>query len=205
MAPTVQDLILLFQLFFPSDLSLEAAFHLISIIFSLYPLLWLHHSQQREPRQPSQTAWMTSIWDTLFHFLAPAKDDLRALVPELDLTEEYTNKIVGDLDYLLQMFGSDPRDLTVDGEPPKFPASRIVLCTSRLSCIFCPVGDLNLHPTLRKQKKVGSRPDDPGLNPGHVRCIDTPPGRVGQNPSTRPTSDPTRPASDPIRPDPEQH
>ncbi|CAK5284685.1 unnamed protein product [Mycena citricolor] len=32
-----------------------------------------------------------------------------------------------------------------------------------------------------------------------------PPGRVGQNPSTRPTSDPTRPASDPTRPDPEQH
>ncbi|KAF8212682.1 hypothetical protein K438DRAFT_1565793, partial [Mycena galopus ATCC 62051] len=34
-----------------------------------------------------------------------------------------------------------------------FPAPRIILCTSRISCIFCPIGDSNIIPTLRRRVK----------------------------------------------------
>ncbi|KAJ6548952.1 hypothetical protein B0H19DRAFT_952690 [Mycena capillaripes] len=49
------------------------------------------------------------------------------------------------------MLGVNPYDLeTLSPESP-FTAPRVVLCTSRLSCIFCPPGDLNIIPTLRRR------------------------------------------------------
>ncbi|KAJ6537067.1 hypothetical protein B0H19DRAFT_1038508 [Mycena capillaripes] len=51
------------------------------------------------------------------------------------------------------MLGLSPDDLAAPTPDSLFPAPRIILCTPRLSCIFCPVGDLNIVPTLRRRVK----------------------------------------------------
>ncbi|KAJ7614262.1 hypothetical protein DFH06DRAFT_1286300 [Mycena polygramma] len=105
MTATVRDLILILQIFFPSDLSLHKALYLLGVVISLYPLLRLHLNQRRQPRQPARSAWTKSI---LLLLLAAFKQD----------------------------------------------TSRPILCTTRLSCIFCTVGDLNITPTLRRREKA---------------------------------------------------
>ncbi|KAJ6572373.1 hypothetical protein DFH09DRAFT_982152 [Mycena vulgaris] len=52
------------------------------------------------------------------------------------------------------MLGLNPNDLGAPSPPFPFPPLRIVLCTSRLSCIFCPVADLNIVPTLRRREEL---------------------------------------------------
>ncbi|KAJ7447700.1 hypothetical protein FB451DRAFT_1147886 [Mycena latifolia] len=53
------------------------------------------------------------------------------------------------------MLGLNPNDLASPSPHSPFSAPRIVLCTSRLCCVFCPVADINIVPTLRR--RVDSR------------------------------------------------
>jgi hypothetical protein len=52
---------------------------------------------------------------------------------------------------LYMMLGLNPNDLAAPSPNSPFPPPRIILCTSRLSCIFCPTGDINIVPTLRRR------------------------------------------------------
>ncbi|KAJ7315701.1 hypothetical protein DFH08DRAFT_917654 [Mycena albidolilacea] len=54
------------------------------------------------------------------------------------------------------MLSLNPDDLTAPSPPSSFPAPRIILCTTHISCIFCPPGDSNIIPTLRRQEKPQS-------------------------------------------------
>ncbi|KAJ7710815.1 hypothetical protein B0H17DRAFT_1223993 [Mycena rosella] len=51
------------------------------------------------------------------------------------------------------MLGLNPHNLTAPSPLSPFPTPRVVLYTSHLSCIFCPVADLNIVPTLRRREK----------------------------------------------------
>ncbi|KAJ7757675.1 hypothetical protein B0H14DRAFT_3096596 [Mycena olivaceomarginata] len=54
------------------------------------------------------------------------------------------------------MLGLNPYDLVAPSPPPLSSDPRTVLCTPHLSCVFCPAGDLNITPTLRRVKKPHS-------------------------------------------------
>ncbi|KAJ6614466.1 hypothetical protein B0H10DRAFT_2044853 [Mycena sp. CBHHK59/15] len=156
MVATVRDLILILQLFFPSDLALPKAFYLLGVIISLYPLLRLHLNQQRQPRQPSRTAWSKSILALLVNAFKQDDDNVQSWASGLDRGQEFADYICRDLGSLYGMLGLNPDDLAAASPHSLFPAPRIILCTSRLSCIFCPVADLNIVPTLRR-REIGQK------------------------------------------------
>ncbi|KAJ7483117.1 hypothetical protein B0H11DRAFT_1723416 [Mycena galericulata] len=153
MSPTVRDLILILQIFFPSELSMHKALYLLGVIISLYPLLRLHLNQRRQPRQRTRTAWLKSILVLLK--AAFKEDDIHppTWASGIDRSDEYADYICRDLGPLYMMLGLDPDNLQAPSPSPPFPSPRRVLCTTRLSCVFCPVADLNIVPTLRRREK----------------------------------------------------
>ncbi|KAJ6505036.1 hypothetical protein C8R45DRAFT_1060321 [Mycena sanguinolenta] len=136
MRATVRDLILILQIFFPAELSLHKAFYVCGVIISLYPLLRLHLNQQRQPHQPSRTAWAKSI----FGFLKAASE-LEDQYPPiwatgLDRGEEYAQHICDELGPLYMILGLNPHNLDAPTPEPLFLRPRVILCSSRLSCMF---------------------------------------------------------------------
>ncbi|KAJ7774303.1 hypothetical protein DFH07DRAFT_866010 [Mycena maculata] len=110
MAPTVRDLILILQIFFPGELSMHKALYLLGIIISLYPLLCLHLNQWRQPRQPTRTAAVTTFtlppsWATsrLSCIFCPAND--LDIVPTLQRRKK--DKTVWLLDDTFQWVQAD--------------------------------------------------------------------------------------------------
>ncbi|KAJ6484160.1 hypothetical protein C8R45DRAFT_1214970 [Mycena sanguinolenta] len=161
MRATVRDLILILQIFFPAELSLHKAFYVFGVIISLYPLLRLHLNQQRQPHHPSRTAWAKSI----FGFLKAAFE-LEDQYPPiwatgLDRGEEYAQYICDELGPLYTILGLNPHNLDAPTPESLFLRPRVILCSSRLSCMFCPPGDLNIVPTLRRR-----------VEPQHVWVLD---------------------------------
>ncbi|KAJ7148038.1 hypothetical protein C8R43DRAFT_521820 [Mycena crocata] len=152
MAATVRDLILILQVFFPSDLALHKAFYLLGFLVSLYPLLRLHLNQQRQPHQPARTAWLKSIRTLLIAAFNHDKDP-SDWASGLDQSKEYATYISNDLGPLYTMLGLNPANLTAPWPFSLFPTIRTVLQTSHLSCVFCPPADLNIIPTLRRREK----------------------------------------------------
>ncbi|KAF7333343.1 hypothetical protein MVEN_02349600 [Mycena venus] len=152
MTATVRDLILILQIFFPPDLSLHKALYLLGFLISLYPLLRLHLNQQRQPRQPTRTAWLKSILVLLR--AAFQREDLHppTWASGQDGSEEFAKYIWDDLGGLYMMLGLNPHDLRAPAPDPLFPPLRPVLCTQRLSCVFCLPTDLNIVPTLRRRE-----------------------------------------------------
>ncbi|KAF8182469.1 hypothetical protein K438DRAFT_1908058 [Mycena galopus ATCC 62051] len=151
MTATVRDLILILEVFFPADLSLQKALYLFGVIISLYPLLQLHLNQRRQPRQPARTGWMKTLRDLLISAFQPGDVETSVWTSGLDRTLEYADYICDDLASLYMMLGLNPYDLSAPSLPPLSPDPRIML--SHLSCILCPVGDLNIRPTLRRRDK----------------------------------------------------
>jgi hypothetical protein len=151
MATTFRDLILILQIFFPGELSIHKAFHVLSVIISLYPLLRLHLNQRRQPHQPSQTVWTKSIVGILRGAFQLEDNYPPIWASGLDSGDEYSARISDDLAGLFMMLGFNPYNLAEPSPDSLFTAPRIVLCTSRLSCIFCPPGDLNIVPTLQRR------------------------------------------------------
>jgi hypothetical protein len=53
--PTINHLIVILQAFFPENLELTRALHVLTILPTLYPLMRLHRNQVAQPRQPNET------------------------------------------------------------------------------------------------------------------------------------------------------
>ncbi|KAJ7065102.1 hypothetical protein B0H15DRAFT_926043 [Mycena belliarum] len=151
---SVRDLILILQLFFPPDLALEQGIYVLVTIISLYPVFRLHVNQGREPRQPGRTGWFKSLTALLRLAFSEDAGDIEAWTTGLgddDRVEACTEDICSGLDQLYMMLG-------LHGGPPsslstfQFRTSKPILSTSRLNCMFCPAGDSNLIPTLRRRR-----------------------------------------------------
>ncbi|KAJ6477754.1 hypothetical protein C8R45DRAFT_833555 [Mycena sanguinolenta] len=154
MGPTVRDLILILQLFFPADLDLRQALYLFGVIFSMYPLLRLHLNQRRQPGQRTHGAWFNTISGLFRNALKQGNDTASIWGAGNDRSAEYAEYLSNDLGALYQLLGLNPHSLENADPHPIFPAQRIVLCTTHLSCVFCPPGDLNITPTLRRRSKA---------------------------------------------------
>ncbi|KAJ6474228.1 hypothetical protein C8R45DRAFT_1160429 [Mycena sanguinolenta] len=150
MGPTVRDLILILQIFFPGDLDLRQALYLFGVIFSVYPLLRFHLNQRRQPGQRARSAWVNTIRSLLQNAFNHLQGDDAPMMwaSGNDRSREYAEYVSSDLGALYQRLGLS------DDSSPFFPAQRVVLCTPHLSCVFCPPGDLNVTPTLRRRTKA---------------------------------------------------
>ncbi|KAJ7098821.1 hypothetical protein C8R44DRAFT_747906 [Mycena epipterygia] len=152
MPPSVKDLILILQLFFPRDLSLQQGLYVFAVIISLYPILRLHANQRREPRQPARTGWFKTLAILLTRAFS---DELNVEAWPSGLgegrAEEYAAYICSDLDRLFTLLGL-PGGTTNSHSDLEFSRPKPILSTSRLNCIFCPPGDSNLIPTLRQRR-----------------------------------------------------
>ncbi|KAK7041012.1 hypothetical protein R3P38DRAFT_3179515 [Favolaschia claudopus] len=141
-------------LFFPAELSIDKAFYLFGVIISLYPLFRLHINQRRQPRQPARTAWTTAILAILTAAFRSDDEDNSPWATGIDRTEEFAQHICNELDPLYSMLGLNAHNLTAPTPNSFFAVPRRILCSSRISCIFCPVADLNIIPTLRRRVDI---------------------------------------------------
>ncbi|KAJ7725665.1 hypothetical protein DFH07DRAFT_871769 [Mycena maculata] len=121
-----------------ASLTSSKALYALAVLVSLYPILRLHSNQMNEARrQNPQTGWMRSLddWDKLsagiFHY------------------------ICRDLDRLYTLLG-----VSENNGNPASHLSRPHAASSRhldLDCRFCPVGDRNLLPSLRR--RISKKPN----------------------------------------------
>ncbi|EDR11717.1 uncharacterized protein LACBIDRAFT_314252 [Laccaria bicolor S238N-H82] len=111
MAASVKDLTLILELFFPAALSLLSTLYILATIISVYPLLLLHKSQQREPRQPRNTAWFKSLVAIIaLGFQAATHPELALFVNnDLDIPPEQqlARNIGQDLEAIYEFLGID--------------------------------------------------------------------------------------------------
>ncbi|KAL0959385.1 hypothetical protein HGRIS_014636 [Hohenbuehelia grisea] len=145
MAVTVRDLIIVLETFFPGHLSLHQALYVLVLMGSLFPLLRLHQTQRRQPRQPRETAWMKTITQTL-------RDALYTEDPLLTFDEASTisTKLAHDFEAILEFIGLGA---PIPHHPPSLvPRAKIILCSTYTTCIRCPPG---LHPqSLCRREKL---------------------------------------------------
>ncbi|KAJ6471226.1 hypothetical protein C8R47DRAFT_1297591 [Mycena vitilis] len=150
MGASVQQLIFILELFFPPELAMQQALYVLAVLVSLYPVLRLHSNQINEARrQNPQTGWKKSIHTLLTRAFHEEANNVEAWTTGLNLAPEYSNYICRDLDrlYILLGVGEDGGDLKSHLTRP----ARLILTTSRLDCRFCPPGDRNLIPSLRRR------------------------------------------------------
>ncbi|KAJ7334639.1 hypothetical protein DFH08DRAFT_813712 [Mycena albidolilacea] len=94
--------------------------------------------------------------DTEDAVFRPKYDDSSVWAARLDRSGEYVDYISEDLASLYMMLGINMYNLAVLAPPPLFSIPHMVLCSSCLSCVFCPPADLNITPTLQRCKKPHS-------------------------------------------------
>ncbi|KAJ7189142.1 hypothetical protein C8R46DRAFT_1244694 [Mycena filopes] len=141
-------------IFFPRDLPLSKALYLLGFFVSLYPLLQLHLNQQWQLHQLACSAWVQSIQSLLTAAFQREDPYPPIWATETDSSAEYAEYISDDLGPLYGMLGLTPDDLRAPTPEPLFPCPRVILRTPRLSCVFCPVADLNIIPTLQCREKL---------------------------------------------------
>ncbi|KAJ7732283.1 hypothetical protein B0H16DRAFT_1328812 [Mycena metata] len=152
MAASVQQLIWILELFFPPELAVQQALYVLTVLLSLYPLLRLHLNQLNEARrQAPRTGWMGSIQVLLKQAFHEEANNVEAWTTGIDMAEEYSDYICRDLDRLYTLLGVT--DDTKDPASFLFRHPRPILATSRLNCKYCPPGDRNLLPSLRRRRK----------------------------------------------------
>ncbi|KAJ6521730.1 hypothetical protein B0H19DRAFT_973852 [Mycena capillaripes] len=142
---TLGHFLVVLQLYFIHEFSLQRVFYILTILVATYPLFKLHLNQRREPRQPRETAWLRSIvaiLDSAFdkehehpHF--PPEGD--------DVGPGLSHRLCGDLENLYHLLGIDHPSAQL------FPEPHTILCTTRIDCIFCP--NEGHPPTLRRHRE----------------------------------------------------
>jgi len=71
---SISDLITVLDMIFPRSMPLSRGLCAVATIASIIPLFLLHKNQLRQPRQPSQTAWLKSITTLFFDALGAGED-----------------------------------------------------------------------------------------------------------------------------------
>ncbi|KAJ6612428.1 hypothetical protein B0H10DRAFT_2280214 [Mycena sp. CBHHK59/15] len=145
MIPTLGNFILVLQLYFFHEFSLQRAFYILTVLVATYPLFRLHLNQRREPRQPQETAWLRSIVAILARTFNSGHEHPYFLPEADDLGTHLSQRVCQDLEQLYHILGID------DASTQLFPKPHTILCTARLHCMLCP-NDVH-PPTLRRHRK----------------------------------------------------
>ncbi|KAJ7732992.1 hypothetical protein B0H16DRAFT_1769700 [Mycena metata] len=94
---------------------------------------------------------MRSIHLLLKHAFHEEANNVEAWTTGINLAEEYSEYICRDLDKLYTLLGVS--DDTKDPASFLFRPPHPILTTSRLDCKYCPPGDRNMVPSLRRRSK----------------------------------------------------
>ncbi|KAJ7777716.1 hypothetical protein DFH07DRAFT_976931 [Mycena maculata] len=156
MIPTLGNFIVILQLYFLHEFSLQRAFYILTVLVATYPLFRLHLNQRQEPRQPRDTAWLRSITSILAQAFTSEHEHPHFPPEEDDVGIQLGQRVCRDLEQLYHLLGADDKD-----SPPLFPEPHRILCTTRLHCTLCP-SENGRTPTLRR---FG--------NPQQVRLLDS--------------------------------
>lgn len=132
-SPTIQDLIIVLQTFFPIAMEVRYAFLVLTTLVMLYPIWELHRNQRQGYRQPGQTAWLKSILSMLLSALQPEDEADNGFWHSEQEKINLAADIVRDADVILDMLGLD-QICSVQDIIPDIP---LVLCTHRKHCLFC--------------------------------------------------------------------
>lgn len=148
MTATIRNLTTVLQLFFPGELPLKRAILVLITLIAVYPLLRLHNNQRRRPRQPRRTAWLKSIGVILMRAFHPERADPEAWTGQGPGTQ-YANDMLDDISVVFNFLGlGEEENLLKLLTPPSHP----IICTTRLNCVFCPLG--NYPNTLRQRARM---------------------------------------------------
>ncbi|KAJ7078110.1 hypothetical protein C8R43DRAFT_1053419 [Mycena crocata] len=104
MIPSLGNFVVILQLYFSPEFSLQRAFYIITVLAATYPLFQLHLNQRREPHQPRVTAWLTSIFELLVDAF-DSKHEHPYFLP--DLTAGLGERLCRDLEQLYHLLGID--------------------------------------------------------------------------------------------------
>ncbi|KAJ7206144.1 hypothetical protein B0H12DRAFT_1206100 [Mycena haematopus] len=69
MIPVLGNFIFILQLYLINQFSLQRALYILAVLSATYPLFRLHLNQRRASHQPTETAWLRSISDRVWHDL----------------------------------------------------------------------------------------------------------------------------------------
>ncbi|KAK6971942.1 hypothetical protein R3P38DRAFT_3241244 [Favolaschia claudopus] len=145
MIPSIGHFIVVLQIYFSDQFSLQRVLYILTILVASYPLFNLHRNQLREPRQPRETAWLRSI-RSLITAAYGDEHEHEYFPPESeDLGAGLAHTLLKDLEQLYHLLGIDDPAAT-----PLFPNPHIILCTPRINCVFCP--NEGHPPTLRRHR-----------------------------------------------------
>ncbi|KAJ7768662.1 hypothetical protein DFH07DRAFT_1007962 [Mycena maculata] len=133
MIPTLGNFIVILQLYFLHQFSLQRAFYILTVLIATYPLFRLHLNQRQEPRQPRDTAWLRSITSILAQAFTSEHEHPHFPPEEDDVGIQLGQRVCRDLEQLYHLLGADDKD-----SPPLFPKPHRILCTTRLHCTLCP-------------------------------------------------------------------
>lgn len=134
MPSTVRDLILVLETYFEPETSLRTVWFAVLVIWSLAPILRMHHLQNMA-RRVRESAWTRCLLPILVQIFSIDGDSM--------LTEEEIYGLYRDLPQLTDLLDSEAAMV--------IPEAPISLCTSRTECIFCR-SHYNEQATLRRTK-----------------------------------------------------
>ncbi|KAJ6527931.1 hypothetical protein DFH09DRAFT_935466 [Mycena vulgaris] len=144
--PTLGNFIVVLQLYFVHEFSLQRALYILTVLVATYPLFRLHLNQRREPRQPRETAWLRSVV-AILRAAFNSQHEHPYFLPEAEsLGNDLSQRVCESLEQLYHILG-------INDIPPAelFPDPHIILCTTRINCMFCP--NEGHPPTLRRHDK----------------------------------------------------
>ncbi|KAJ7439572.1 hypothetical protein FB451DRAFT_1344220 [Mycena latifolia] len=145
MIPTLGNFILILQLYFIDQFSLQRVLYILTVLSATYPLFRLHLNQRRGPHQPTETAWLRSISAVLSSAFSNEHEDPLFPPDEDGLGPNLARRVCADLEHLYHLLGVD------ESGSKLFPHPHVILCTARLHCMFC-TGE-NQPPALSRHEK----------------------------------------------------
>ncbi|KAJ6464300.1 hypothetical protein C8R47DRAFT_1237731 [Mycena vitilis] len=145
MAPTLGQFLLVLQLYLVPEFSARRGFYILTVLVATYPLFRLHVNQQREPRQPCETAWLRSIREILKQAFDREHEHPHFPPEDEGLGSGLADKVVQDLECLYHFLGIE------DQSTQLFPEPHTILCTTRINCSLCPYN--GYPPTLRRHRE----------------------------------------------------
>lgn len=144
LSPT-SDIIQMLQGHFPGTLTFHRSLFILATAVAVSPLVYQHFQQHNLPRQPSQTAWLTTaqkIVSSSFNEEAE-EEDLEAIV---GLSSEEKQQILHNLTGIVTFMGGD-QSQEIDPSAQFVVAPPLILLTPHKTCCICtlPTGE---HPQL---------------------------------------------------------
>lgn len=134
MIPILGHFIVILQLYFVDEFSLQRTLYILTVLAATYPLFRLHLNQRKQPHQPAQTAWLRSVTAIVASAFSNENEHEYFPPDEDGLGARLSQRVCEDIEQLYTLLGIS--DVNADSSQ-LFPPPHIILCTTRLHCVVC--------------------------------------------------------------------